>query len=138
MTHFVRELRDILAGPPRISQSDLAAKSRMLKSKVSRIVNGQTPCDKDTLDAILRAVPEREQRTRLVVAFIRDWVSPSALEYVRTGGGTQLAGLNCPGLSRKGAKALEFLLRHDAVERLLITLAETMRQEPNSDGLAAD
>jgi transcriptional regulator with XRE-family HTH domain len=128
--NFARELSDILSGPPKMSQIQLAAKSGLLKSKVSRIVNGQSPVDKQTLDAVLKAFPRPTTRGRLVAAYIRDVVSASALKSVRVQARGQSDSLALSRLSAKGRKALKALLASEAhfqdFEKITINLAEAL------------
>jgi transcriptional regulator with XRE-family HTH domain len=125
--NFARELAEMMAGPPRMSQTALAKRSRMLKSKISRILNSQTPVDKQTLDAILRAFPEKRNCARLVAAFVCDAVSENALSHVRLEGRIGDGDFAVGNLSVKGQAATKFLLRSKAhvrdFERILISLA---------------
>jgi len=132
--NFARELSDLLSGPPKVSQTKLASRSGMLKSKISRIINGQTPADKATLDAILRAFPEASTRSILVAAYIKDAVSDFALSYVRVQARGRNEPLDLRHLSSKGRRALKALLQSEshcsAFERITVSLAAALGIEP--------
>jgi hypothetical protein len=123
MKHFSRELAEILKGPPKISQTELAAKTKMQKSKISRLLTGQNAVDKETLDAVLRAFSSRDSRARLVAAYIKDAVPDSALRTLLPEG---WEGVDASRLSARGETALRALLQSNHwvdVERVLVDLA---------------
>ena len=130
MKHFSKALGDAMVGPPRISQTEVADRAHLLKSKLSRLLAGKHACDAQTLDAVLSAFPDKQVRANLVSAYVRDLISDSALEVLQAHAPkSNWEGLE-PRLSGKGRQALKFLLKQKGldseIESLLIALARAI------------
>lgn len=128
MTHFAKELRDVLLGPPAISQVHLAKTGRLPTSKVSRLLRDLICVDRRDLDAVLLGVP-KNQRKRLVKAYVRDRLSPQALLHLTGQAGSDLSAMDFPRLPVKSRKALDYLLNHPNsadVEHILVDLATAL------------
>jgi hypothetical protein len=135
MKHFSKELAEYLAGPPRLRAYQFAQKCGMTKSKMSRILSDSIDVSRDTLDAMLDALPQAhaEWRTRLVAAYIRDLVSPGAMLCLKSKGTSEWGNLQIAGLSPKGEAALKALVQSDHVrdvEKILINLAVAFGLHP--------
>ena len=130
MRNFARALEDYLAGPPKVAQKEFADRCGMDASKLSRILSESVTMDRQTLDAILEAMPSKDYaaRTRLVAAYIRDLVSPGALLHLKSkGGANEWAELEFTRMSPKGQAAFRALMRSDYLpdaEKVLISLAD--------------
>jgi transcriptional regulator with XRE-family HTH domain len=84
MKHFSRTLAELLEGPPKISQSEFAARCGLFKSKISRLLSNSISLDRETLDTILDNVPDGAMRTKLVAAYLKDVASPGALLHLKS------------------------------------------------------
>src|SRR5690348_10947523 len=103
--HFAKELADILEGPPKISQTDFARKAKLTKSKLSRLLSNAIACDQPTIQAIAGALSNRDDKTRIVNAYLMDVAGPEVLSSLN-GGHDPLAKLDTGGMSRKGKESL--------------------------------
>jgi transcriptional regulator with XRE-family HTH domain len=131
MKSFPKTLNACLAGPPKLSQAAFADRTGINKSKLSRLLNGKTPVDRSTLDAILSGVVQTDRRSRLVAAYFQDLASPVALSQLAGSPQEPWGSLELPKLSRKGQLALKALLHNEAlpaVEKLLIDLAALLAE----------
>ena len=124
--HFAKELTDVLAGPPKISQTEFALKAKLTKSKLSRLLSCAIACDRPTMEFIIGALSNKDDRTRVVSAYLQDVAGPEVLGTLNSGH-DPLAKLELDGMSRKGRDALKKLVhsthREDA-ENILIDLAK--------------
>ena len=130
MKHIAKPLLAFLSGPPPISQLEFAERCGLEKSKLNRIINGGSPCDREALDAILAQVPTPEARRAIISAYLQDCASPFALSHLSANRADPWSGLDFSRLSPAGAEALRFLLSHDGaadIERMFITMAAAMR-----------
>jgi hypothetical protein len=131
MRRLAKEIENVLAGPPALNQTQFAQKCGMTKSKLSRILSGRITCDQHTVDVFLAAATDRDTKRRMVEAYIRDIVSPLALELLRPEGVKdpfQFLDLQ-PKLTPRCEKALKALLHSPdlaAVEHMIIGLANIM------------
>src|SRR6266404_3716458 len=103
MKHFSRQLRLVLAGPPAITQTQLCSKARLVKSKLCRVLQDVIACDRPTLSAILKAVPDKKSKRDLLNAYLQDVATPDCLALLRQNGDAW-AGLQLDTLSPKGQK----------------------------------
>lgn len=124
---FSKELADILAGPPRLSQTDFAKKAKMTKSKMSRLLSNIIACDQPTLQATLNALPSKEDKIRLLNAYLQDVAGAEALSLL-TSKVDPYSEMKMDGLSRKGMEKLNKMLHSAHVEdfeTMLIALAKS-------------
>ena len=116
MKHFSRTLTQILAGPPRISQTDLSRKTGLVKSKLCRLLQDVIACDRDSLHAILRAIP-KAQRRELLCAYLQDVATPDDLALLKNTS-DPWSHLQLQALSPKGTRALKAILNSGHVHHL--------------------
>jgi len=126
--HFAKELADILAGPPAISQADLARKAKLSKSKISRLLGNIIACDQPTIQVIISALSRKEDKVRLINAYLRDVAGPEVLGVLNSGH-DPLAKMELGSMSRKGRESLKKLIHsthaQDA-ENILNALASAL------------
>lgn len=118
-------MADILAGPPKMTQIAFAKKAGMNHSKINRMLSDWIAPDRDSLAAILQALPRRDQKLRLISAYLEDICPKSALNMLR-GSKDPWADLQLSSVSPKARHALKALLEshhHPAFEKLVIDLA---------------
>ena len=130
MHNFARALETYFAGPPRKRQNAFAQRARVERAKICRLLQAKIACDRDTLDAILTAVPEPEVRRELVEAYIRDYTSPGALLHLKTTPTGQWDGFDFTPLSPKGVAAIKSLLSRPnvrAFEKIVIGLDDALK-----------
>ncbi len=128
--HLSRALADYLAGPPEQSQKDYAARAGVAPSKLCRLLQNRISCDRDTLDLLLTAIPEPEDRRKIVNAYIRDYVSPGALLHTQSTSANPLGDLDIKSLSPKAQAVLRDILcgpHVKAFERMLLGLGEVLK-----------
>lgn len=131
--YLARELVNVLASPPGCSQIDFARKAKIDKSKLSRLIAGRTPCDKQTLDQLLSATENRQARGRLVRAYIQDLASVTAIQSLQTSASSDpWQQIEAAKLSPKAKLALRWLLdnRLEAAEKIFIDLASALGWRP--------
>jgi hypothetical protein len=123
--NFSRTLNDIMAGPPKISQVQLARKTGLAHSKINRMLFDIILPNRESVAAILQALPRRDQKLRLVSAYLEDVVPKTALHMLR-GSKDPWADLQLSAVSPKARNALKALLEshhHPTFEKLVIDLA---------------
>lgn len=123
--HFSKELADVLAGPPKMSQVELAKKAKLTKSKMSRILRNEIACDQPKLQGIVEGIPRKEDKLRLINAYLQDVVGTQVLSLLHSKQ-DPFGELKLSGLSRKGQEKLAAILESshlDDFERLVIDLA---------------
>jgi hypothetical protein len=123
--NFSRELARILAGPPKISQTQLCKRTGLVKSKVCRLLSDSIPPDRSTLSAILKVLPRRDQKIRLTSAYVED-LTPREGLLLLNNGKNPWAALRLSRVSPRASASLAALLdshHHATVEKLLIDLA---------------
>jgi len=126
MHNFSRALSAYLAGKP---QNEFAAAASLNRSKVCRLLKNAITCDRETLDAVLTAIPDNHARQEIVTAYIRDYASPGALLHLKPSPESQWEGFDFRPLSPKGRAALQQLLSGNQTkvfEKVLISLAEAL------------
>lgn len=130
MSHLARELKDILAGPPKIHQIDLVKKTGLPASKISRILSSRITADARTADALVAAVPAHT-RQRLAIAILRDYASPLLLSILKGDEAKPFSDLTLPALTKKGRWALEILgsKEPEHLSTILFDLATAMGYE---------
>ena len=107
--HFAKELADILAGPPKISQTEFARRAKMTKSKLSRLLSNTIACDQATIQSIVNALQHKEDKARMVNAYLMDVAGPQVLGALN-GAHDPLEKLDTGGMSRKGKESLRKLV----------------------------
>ena len=131
MRNFTRELRAVLAGPPRITQTNFARHSGIERTKLSRILSDFTQVNRDDLDAMLQALPveAEDAKGRLVLAFLKDCISYGAMMHVRVKGSDKLA-LAEEGFSpevRDGLRDLSQSSRRADAEPILLAVCNAFK-----------
>lgn len=123
---FARALKEVI-GPGRGAQRQFALKVGIEHSKLSRILLSKNRCERNTLDLILTGVENPDDRRKLVMAYVRDLVSPGALLHLKTDSRGQWDGFDFQPLSPKGQTALKRILSSPGVrsfEKVLTGWAE--------------
>jgi hypothetical protein len=123
--HFSKELAEVLAGPPKISQSDFGKKAKLIKSKLSRLLNNVIACDQRTLAAVISALPHKDTKLRVLNAYLQDVVGSEVLALL-TSGREPFAQLELSGMSSKGQEKLRAIMQSahlEDLERIIIDLA---------------
>ena len=123
--NFSRTLSDLMAGPPKMTQFALAKKSGLAHSKINRMLFDIIHPNRESVAAILAALPRRDQKLRLLSAYIEDVVPKSGLHMLR-GSKDPWSELQVTTISPKARHALKALLEshhHPAFEKLVIDLA---------------
>lgn len=114
------------------NQSSLAALVKISQSNLSRIARGIILPEADTLEAILRQVPDKSDKLNLVQAYINDALGDEAKELARD---LPVGVLNdhiaiTSTLTPRGHRALNFLLTLrttvPAVEDMFIDIAKAI------------
>jgi transcriptional regulator with XRE-family HTH domain len=122
-----------------MTQVDLARVSGLHPSQISRLLNGREDANREKLDSLLLAFPDRAHRFDLVRAYLLDSISESARGEIRFEARSELpqTGLNTELLSPDGEAALRYLLGLDKhiedVEAIIRDLASALgwtRSEP--------
>jgi hypothetical protein len=129
MHNFSRALSEVIAERGRGAQNEFADRAQVHRSKICRLLKNQISCDRDTLDAILNAVPKPDTRRKLVVAYLRDVASPGALLHLKSDSHGQWEGFDFHPLSPKGQAALKRVLTGPhvrAFEKMVLSLDEAL------------
>jgi hypothetical protein len=129
----------------RLPQTELCRRSGVLQCNLSRLLSGKTrSINSADLDRFLRAFPNPEDKSKLVMAYFRDMLPPGAHEVVSI---TPLTASrrNRPveryvlALSARGRDALDYLLsqvrNNPGIERLFISFSKVLRSLPNEPTL---
>jgi hypothetical protein len=122
MPYFSRALAAYLQGPPRRQQAEFAMAAGIARSKLCRLLQNSITCGRECLDTILGAIPDPKARQTLVIAHIRDKVSPVALLHLKTNQANEWEGFDFRPLSRRGRATLKAILHGanvSAFEKLL-------------------
>jgi len=123
---FARTLTEVI-GPGRGAQRQFALRVGMEHSKLSRILRSKNRCERNTLDLILTCVERPDDRRKLVMAYVRDLVSPGALLHLKADSRGQWDGFDFQPLSPKGQAALKRILSSPGArsfEKVLIGMDE--------------
>ncbi|PAW75139.1 MAG: hypothetical protein B9S38_02315 [Verrucomicrobiia bacterium Tous-C4TDCM] len=126
---FQTTLRDLMAlQTPALSQQDLAGRSGISHSTISRILSGRDPMPDQvgTLCAVISS--DRAQRAQLLVAWLRDLVKVAEVagldeRHVRVSAASEEADLASGSLGADLALIAEECLVHDDVRETIEDLA---------------
>jgi hypothetical protein len=130
-THFRATLETILSSR-NMTQTELASKASMGKSKLSRLLNGQTGCSQNDLHLFVQAVDSPQDKVDLIIAHILDEVPASALNYIRlearNGESTPVSRMESK--NRELYQALDFVSQHSlpSMATMVLELAGTLRR----------
>lgn len=110
-----------------ISQAEFARMSKMIRSKVSRLLANRIYCDQPTLVLVLNAFSSKEDKLQLLNAYLNDVAGPEALALL-VSKEDPVKELKLAGLSRKAQDKLVKILRSahvDDFENVLLAMAQS-------------
>ncbi len=129
MTHFSRALGKLL-DEKQMTQVFLSQMTGLSQGKISRLLSDVIRADREDLEALLTAFPEREDRRRLVTGHVLDEVPADGLDSIQSHGSSGVkegADIDLRSLSERGERALRYLLtlKRDipSIEQIFVDLA---------------